>query len=80
MSACPRCNAPLVLSDARWLPAPDGYLPALQWEHRRPDDGRWCRSHSGPPRPYQSPCAHGTVCPDSEPLRVPAEVPGIAAD
>lgn len=79
---CPRCQAPLILAEATWLPTAEGYAPSLEWSHQRPDGKGWCRSHTGPPlaRDYRDVPAYGKVCAESEPLRAPAEVPGIAAD
>jgi hypothetical protein len=54
-TTCPRCGATLRPEDARWLAGPPGYLPALRWAHRRPDDGRPCHLDSGPPVGYSPP-------------------------
>jgi hypothetical protein len=80
MSAlCPRCSAPLLTSEAKWLPGADGYLPALQWEHQRPDGAGKCRCHTGPPARYEMVPDCATVGAESDTLASVPAAPGSAA-
>lgn len=54
LTTCPRCGAVLSPDQARRLPGPPGYHPALTWPHRRPDTGAACSISSGLPL---APCA-----------------------
>jgi len=56
-TVCPRCRARLRPEDARWQEGAAGYLPAVRWSHRRPDDGRPCHLNTGPPVGYRPPLA-----------------------
>jgi hypothetical protein len=76
---CPRCQAPLILSDANWLPTAEGYLPALEWSHQRPDGAGWCRSRTGPPAGYTDAPAYGKLCAESDTLASVPAAPGRAA-
>jgi len=54
-TTCPRCGAVLRPEEARWQEGAPGYLPAVRWSHRRPDNGRPCHLNTGPPVGYHPP-------------------------